>query len=120
MQTARWRFVKQLRLIQATDFQRVFQTGIKYSNRGFAFYVKPNDLPCPRLGLAIAKKVVKLAVKRNQIKRVIRESFRIHQQVLIGLDIVVVFYNRQPWDKATLKHELDKQWIKLTSACKKS
>lgn len=43
-----------------------------------------------RLGLAIAKKHVKLAVGRNRIKRVIRDSFRHHQQLLMGLDLVVL------------------------------
>jgi len=44
----------------------------------------------PILGLAIAKKHVKLAVGRNRIKRVVRDSFRHHQQQLTGLDLVVL------------------------------
>lgn len=43
-----------------------------------------------RLGLAISKKHVKLAVDRNRIKRVIRDSFRHHRQLLSGLDLVVL------------------------------
>ena len=43
-----------------------------------------------RLGLAISKKHCKLAVSRNRIKRLVRESFRHHQATLAGLDVVVL------------------------------
>ncbi len=43
-----------------------------------------------RLGLAVAKKNIKLAVKRNKFKRIVRESFRLHKVQLAGLDIVVL------------------------------
>lgn len=46
--------------------------------------------PQPRLGIVVAKRNVKLAVKRNKLKRMIRESFRLQQQLLMGLDVVVV------------------------------
>lgn len=42
-----------------------------------------------RLGLAIARKHIKTAVGRNRIKRLVRESFRAHQEMVSGLDIVV-------------------------------
>lgn len=40
--------------------------------------------------MAIAKKHCRLAVGRNRLKRVIRESFRQHRLQLAGLDIVVI------------------------------
>lgn len=43
-----------------------------------------------RLGLAISKKHCKLAVGRNRLKRLVRESFRHHRAGLSGLDIVVL------------------------------
>lgn len=43
-----------------------------------------------RLGIVVAKRYVKLAVARNKLKRLIRESFRQQQQVLSGLDVVVI------------------------------
>lgn len=46
--------------------------------------------PLARLGIVVAKRNVKLAVARNRIKRLVRETFRQQQQRLDGLDIVVV------------------------------
>jgi len=40
--------------------------------------------------LVIAKKHIRLAVERNRLKRLIRESFRKHQQLLIEMDIVIL------------------------------
>ena len=42
------------------------------------------------MGLVIAKKHIRLAVERNRLKRLIRESFRKHQQLLIEMDIVIL------------------------------
>lgn len=44
----------------------------------------------PRLGLVIAKKNVRLAVKRNRLKRLIRESFRHKQHHLPAIDAIVL------------------------------
>ena len=43
-----------------------------------------------RLGLAIAKKQVRLATQRNRLKRLVRETFREHRAELAGLDLVVM------------------------------
>ena len=51
---------------------------------------RSNQLGKARLGLAIAKKHVKLAVERNRIKRVIRESFRHHRQLIEDFDLIVL------------------------------
>lgn len=50
----------------------------------------PNDLQHPRLGTAISIKVSGNAVQRNRIKRLVRESFRQHQDLLGGRDLVVL------------------------------
>ena len=51
---------------------------------------RSNQLGEARLGLGIAKKHVKLAIDRNRIKRVIRESFRHHRKLINGMDLVVL------------------------------
>lgn len=69
----------------------------------------------------VAKKAIATAAKRNQCKRVIRESFRLNQHALIGLDIVVVVYHHAgKLDKKQLRDELDQEWLRLIASFKKS
>ncbi|WP_183411447.1 ribonuclease P protein component [Litorivivens lipolytica] len=83
-------FGKASRLLNARDFKNVFDHArLKVSSPELLFLAVPNHLPHARLGLVIAKKNVRLAVQRNRVKRIIRESFR-QQQVVTGLDIVVL------------------------------
>ena len=73
----------------------------------------------PRLGMAIAKKRAKHAVTRNRIKRVCRESFRLHTDILTGFDVVVM--NRDAAaaaSKTELRQSLDELWVKLSRSAK--
>ncbi len=84
-------FDKSLRLLDASAYKAVFDDAkIKVSNRQLLFLARPNGTTSPRLGLVIAKKNVRLAVQRNRIKRIARESFRMRQYQLGGLDTVVL------------------------------
>ena len=49
-----------------------------------------NGLPYPRLGTAVSVRNAGNAVSRNRIKRLARESFRLHQKILVGWDVVVL------------------------------
>lgn len=84
-------FPKTLRLRRKSEFDRVFRERVtrRHSCQLFAMLVCPNQLNHPRLGLAIAARVVPTAVERNRIKRLIRESFRAHQAHLPAADIVL-------------------------------
>lgn len=82
-------FGRTRRLLNAKDYQAVFdQVDWKASSRVILCLAKGNGLDHPRLGLVIAKKNVKLAVQRNRIKRIIRESFRLHQHQLPCADMI--------------------------------
>ena len=77
---------------------------------------RPNELGEARLGLAIAKKNCRLAVARNRLKRIIRESFRTHQASLGGLDIVVM--NQQGAEALSNRELFDSlaaHWQRLTA-----
>jgi len=55
----------------------------------------PNDPATgPRLGMVIAKRMAPLAVSRNTIKRVIRETFRQHRHELPPRDLVFRLHTR--------------------------
>jgi ribonuclease P protein component len=88
------RFTREHRLRRPAEYQRVFGSSTKSVDRSLVVLVfKRGDNQPPRLGLAISKKRVAKAVARNRIKRVIRESFRQHQDGLTGLDLVVLARN---------------------------
>ena len=42
-----------------------------------------------RLGLVVAKKLLKRAVDRNKVKRVVREQFRLRRAGLPAVDLVI-------------------------------
>ncbi|WP_251369496.1 ribonuclease P protein component [Polynucleobacter sp. AP-Elch-400A-B2] len=49
----------------------------------------PNQGEKPDLGIAVAKKLAKRAVDRNQLKRMIRELLRNAQAISLNSDVVV-------------------------------
>lgn len=72
------------------EFSRVYQNGRKSVNKHFVVYVLDTDKKRPRLGVTVSKKVGN-SVKRNRVKRLIREVFRLSKkQLKPGNDIVVV------------------------------
>jgi ribonuclease P protein component len=82
-------FNQALRLRHKPQFDLLYREGRRHSDQYFLVLSKSNGEPHPRLGLSIAAKTVGNAVNRNRIKRVIRESFRIHAHRLPNVDIVV-------------------------------
>jgi len=66
--------------------------------------------------MVISKQSIKLAVDRNRIRRVIRESFRMQQNNLSGLDIIVLIRPSCAAickDKQVLRQTMDNLWQPL-------
>ena len=107
-----------MRLGKPEDYKKVFANPVKSVDSFFTLLAIKNNSDHPRLGLAIAKKIIRKAVTRNLIKRAVRESFRCQQYQLINIDIVVLArkgaLNASP---AVLKKSLDKHWLKLIDRC---
>ena len=108
-------FGKRLRLLDATAYRAVFDNvELKAGSPHLVMLCCHNELGHPRLGLVIAKKHVRLAARRNRLKRLIRESFRQHQHHLPALDIVVLARKgADELDNQAAYRLLDKQWKKL-------
>ncbi|PCI23286.1 MAG: ribonuclease P protein component [Piscirickettsiaceae bacterium] len=83
-------FLKTDRLNTAEEYSQVFKEADKFSDEFLTVLVSKKPLSSGKLGLAIAKKMVKKAVLRNQIKRIIREAFRLNKNKLKGFDMVVL------------------------------
>jgi len=111
-------FPPQLRLATPLDYKQVFENPVKSTDNFFTLLAIQNNLDNPRLGLAIAKKNVRLAVARNLIKRTVRESFRQHQHQLVNIDVVVLArrdaVNISP---DLLRKSLTKHWFRLNKRC---
>lgn len=77
-----------------SDFQNVYQNGISKANRYLVMYVLKNDSSHNRVGISVSKKVGN-SVVRHHLTRLIRESYRLHEDMFhSGLDIVIVVRNR--------------------------
>ena len=72
------------------DFQNVYKKGKSYANRYFVMYVLKNETDKNRLGISVSKKVGN-SVIRHHLTRLVRESYRLHEDMFnSGLDIVVI------------------------------
>ena len=72
------------------DFQNVYRNGKSYANRFLVMYVLKNETEKNRIGISVSKKVGN-SVIRHHITRLVRESYRLHEDMFnSGLDIVVI------------------------------
>lgn len=72
------------------NFQAVYKAGKSYANKMIVLYVLPTSSTVRRVGFAAGKKLGG-AVVRNRVKRLLRNSYRLHQHELIqGIDLLVV------------------------------
>jgi ribonuclease P protein component len=108
-------FGKSLRLLSSSDFQSVFDGATaRISHQHFLILARENRFDRPRLGLVIAKKHIRLAVARNRIKRLIRESFRLQQQTLTGIDVIVLARKGMDGlENPTITKQLNQQWQRV-------
>ncbi len=84
----RQRFPRHLRLTRRSEFLRVLERGVRAADRRLMVRVLPNGLDHPRLGLIVSRRHGP-AVRRNRLKRLLREAFRLSQHELpAGWDIV--------------------------------
>jgi ribonuclease P protein component len=108
------RFSRKNRLVTKEDFQFVFAKPHKVSRQSLLILNRPNNQPLARIGIIINKHFVKFAVNRNTLRRVVRESFRHHQEALAGRDIVVLVRGKYAnVDKSLLRQDIDQLWQQL-------
>lgn len=72
------------------EFMRVYKKGRFYVGKYITLYTLQNYIDKNRLGITVSKKVGK-SVKRNRIRRLVRENYRLYEgQVNKSFDIVFV------------------------------
>ena len=92
------------------DFKNVYYNGKKIVNKYFIFYYFKNNLGYDRIGFTVSTKIGK-STTRNQIKRRLREVFRLtYDKDLKSYDFVIVARNRM---KNSEYNQVDKEFKKV-------
>ncbi|MCH9671849.1 MAG: ribonuclease P protein component [Gammaproteobacteria bacterium] len=114
-------FRRTQRLTNSVDYGRVFKEATRSADDSVVVLARRNGGGPARLGLAIGKKAVRRAVDRNRIKRIARETFRHQQQLLVGLDIVILArHGLGSNGVADLRERFDKHFIRVERRCEQS
>jgi ribonuclease P protein component len=104
-----------LEMIRKTDeFSSVFSFRKRFSTEHLVIHYKPNAVLHARVGFVVAKKVAKLAVDRNYMRRVLRELCRQELHLLNHVDIVIQV--KKPFKNSNflkLKQELAELFVKI-------
>ena len=108
----------QRRLRRKADFDAAYAGGRRLGNGFFGVTAFLNDKGCPRLGLAVAVRAAGSGVGRNRLRRLIRESFRLHQHELPSVDLIVSARARaKDAPPPELRASLAELWTKVTEQC---
>ena len=87
-----FRFPKEKRLRNKTEFDRMFKQGRRVSSGGMTLRFRTNGLEYPRLGMMIGRKSGN-AVERNRLRRIFREVFRQKDNSeILNIDLLVTLY----------------------------
>ena len=100
---------KEERLSVGTDLSRLFASGRYGITDGFRYcYRIGNELPFNRIVVSVPKKCFRRAVKRNLLKRRIREAYRLNKNLLPvnaekgGTDIIFIYRTKDILDFGTI------------------
>ena len=86
-------FPKCERLLNRRDFVNLNRLGKRFHTKHFLVIIKENNTDKRRLGVTVTKKTGN-AVKRNRVKRLLREYFRLNKNSFsIGYDFVIIGKN---------------------------
>jgi ribonuclease P protein component len=101
------------RLRGKLTYNSIFDGGIRESRGPIMIVARPNELSHPRLGLAVPRRVG-TAARRNRIKRLLREAFRLLQHDFPrGYDLVVVVRPHEPMRLAEYQKTLSALMVRL-------
>ncbi|HHY23326.1 MAG TPA: ribonuclease P protein component [Clostridiaceae bacterium] len=77
------------------EFAEVYKKGKFFAGKYIVLYVLPNRLDINRLGITASKKAGK-SIRRNRIKRLIKENYRMNEELVrCGYDLVFVVRNNE-------------------------
>lgn len=104
------------RLRHALEFRAVYDRGEKRTRGPLTVFALPNNLPDPRLGLSVGRRVG-TAPRRAAIKRRLREAFRhLQREHAAGYDLIVTVRPHAPMKTAEYQRLLSSAWAALHKA----
>ena len=115
--TSSFSFPKSEKLKSLKLFEKLFENGNslnKFPVKLLWIPVKSENNSPVKVGFAVSSRKIKLAVKRNRIKRLMRESYRLNKQALIdscikkeiGLAVVFLFNGNEPISYVETKEKI--------------
>lgn len=111
-------FTKADRIRKSSDYKSLSTNGKRFKSSGFVIVYQKNTLDRPRLGITVSRKFGK-AVRRNRVKRIIREFFRTNKTCIHGMgDINIIARTAaRKNDAAEIRKELE--MCLMSIKCKK-
>lgn len=95
---------KTLKLKKNYEFRKILTRGQYFSGQYLDFYILSHNKKINYIGIAIGSKITN-AVKRNKIKRLIRENYRqIEENLRVGYSIVFLWKKKIDVKEATYLH----------------
>ena len=80
------------------------------------FVVEPSNNAFPRMGVTVSKRAVASAVTRVRVRRIVKESFRHHQNMLLGKDVIIIAKKGiDTLSNEALRRFMDEQWRAVAS-----
>ena len=109
-------FPRAARLLRPADFSALRGSSKRISLKHFQCEYRLNAGATARLGMAVSRRVSKLAVVRNRIRRTARESFRLCRGRLPLCDVLLVARAEAAAQSAAdLRSDLDLIWSRLAA-----
>lgn len=106
-------FRRRHRIGHARDFQAAYKQGLRKPRGPLLVFARPNGLEHARLGLSVPRRVGN-AVRRNRVKRLLREAFRtLCPEMAPGYDLVVSVRPHDPLPAEEYRRLLESAWKSL-------
>lgn len=113
-------FPKRYRLTKTDEYSSVFGFRRALKSPHFLLHYRPRaagEDASARLGIVVPKRLVKAAVRRNLIKRIGRERFRLLRSRLPAQDLILRLNAKlQPLDRKAVAEEIGRLLLKLQAA----